>query len=213
MLVDIIKSIKPSIVLVVSSHGGAGTGFIVHSDGYILTCNHVLGDSITGAISIPFDGNPRQLYFKKVASGGFDIALIKVDESNLRSVKLDYDFPIEEGIDIATCGFPFIHLGLNHLSTTKGIISAIIDSSSGDEVLHLYQIDAMVHEGNSGGPCFLCENGKVIGIISSRFDPLQTILKNVGKIEILGQPLRERTNIGFVVPITYARDLLNRIPT
>jgi len=221
MLPEVIEEIKSSVVLIeadLQKEGkiGLGTGFVIHPDGYILTCEHVVRGTSRGVIQIDRDGKGYEVYGFKILKTDKvkDIAILKIEETNLKTVTIEPSMNIRKtGEDIATMGFPFIAEDIDYPSTTKGIISAIIlEPINEKESITTYQLDAMVHEGNSGGPCFLPENGNVIGIINSRFDPLQSAMKKGGvKIEIIGRPLSERTNFSYAVPIDYTVEMLKNI--
>lgn len=221
MLPKIIEKIKQSVVLIeadLQKEGeiGLGTGFVVHPDGYILTCEHVVRGISRGVIQIDKDGKGYEVYNFKILKTNqtIDMAILKIEETILKAVTIEPLMDTRKtGEDIAIIGFPFIAEGKDYQSTTKGIISAIIlEPINEGETIEIYQLDAMVHEGNSGGPCFLSENGGVIGIVNGRFDPLKSAMRRGSvEIEIAGRSLSERTNFSYAIPIDYAAKMLKDV--
>jgi serine protease Do len=142
---------------------GAGSGFIVSSDGYILTNTHVVenADEVTVRLT------DRREYQAKVigADERTDVALIKINASNLPTVKLGDPAKIKPGQWVIAIGSPF---GFEN-SATAGIISATARSLPSDSsYVPFIQTDVAVNPGNSGGPLFNLA-GEVIGINSQIF--------------------------------------------
>ncbi len=161
-----------------------GSGFIISSDGYILTNNHVVDKARDIKVSLS-DG--RVLEAKLVGkSSEIDIALIKVDTKDLPVVVLGDSNLLEVGDWVVAIGNPF---GLSH-TVTAGIVSAkgrVIGMGPYDDLI---QTDAAINPGNSGGPLFNSK-GEVVGI--------NTVIIAAGQ------------NLGFAVPISMVRDLLPSI--
>ncbi len=141
-----------------------GTGFIVNEKGYILTNCHVIESGSDFMVTL-YDGS---IYEAAVigADAETDIAVLKIDAEELQTVELgDSDGNIV-GEEIAVIGNP---LGELTYTMTKGIVSAlnrVIDT--GDGAIRMFQIDAAVNAGNSGGPAFnAC--GQVIGIVTAKY--------------------------------------------
>jgi len=161
-----------------------GSGFIISSDGYILTNNHVvdMAKDIKVALS---DG--RILDAKLVGkSQEIDIALIKVNAADLPAVDLGDSDTLEVGDWVVAIGNPF---GLSH-TVTAGIVSAkgrVIGVGPYDDLI---QTDAAINPGNSGGPLFNTK-GEVVGI--------NTVIIASGQ------------NLGFAVPITMVKEILPSI--
>ena len=143
---------------------GLGSGFIISSDGLIVTNNHVIGGAST--ITIKFaDGTE---YDAKVVGADplTDIALLDIEGSNLPTVAFGSSDAMRVGDEVIAMGNP---LGLGGTVTT-GIISAKdrnINAGPFDEFL---QTDAAINRGNSGGPLFNNE-GQVIGVNTAIFSP------------------------------------------
>jgi S1-C subfamily serine protease len=140
---------------------GLGSGFIITSDGYILTNEHV----IEGAqvINVSIVGRSRPVPARVVgADRELDLAVLKVDAgNNLPTLKLGSSNDIEVGNWVIAIGNPY---GLDH-TVTVGVISAkgrpiTVEDRS---YRNLLQTDASINPGNSGGP-LLNLKGEVIGI-------------------------------------------------
>ena len=134
-----------------------GSGFVISSDGYILTNNHVVDKARDIKVSLS-DG--RVMEAKLIGtSREIDIALIKVEAANLPFVELGDSDTLEVGDWVLAIGNPF---GLNH-TVTAGIVSAkgrVIGVGPYDDLI---QTDAAINPGNSGGPLFNIK-GEVVGI-------------------------------------------------
>lgn len=143
---------------------GVGSGFIISSDGYIVTNNHVVAGAQTIKVKLT-NGNE---YTAKVIGRdpGTDVALIKIDAKNLPYVKFGSSAKMRVGDPVMAVGNPF---GLGG-TVTSGIISAkardIGDGIYGD----FLQTDAAINKGNSGGPLFN-EQGQVIGMNTAIISP------------------------------------------
>jgi S1-C subfamily serine protease len=140
---------------------GTGSGFIISSDGRILTNAHV----IEGADSVKVTLNDGQTYTGKVIGRDTvtDVAVVKIEAKNLPVVTLGKSENLVPGEWAIAIGNPF---GLDN-TVTVGIISAIKRSSSEVGVpnkrVSFIQTDAAINPGNSGGP-LLNADGEVIGI-------------------------------------------------
>lgn len=145
---------------------GGGTGFIVDSNGFIITNNHVVNDEEAEYTVMMNDGS--KLDAKVLAKDSyFDLAIIKVEKNNLPTVKLGNSESLKIGQTVIAIGNS---LGEFRNTVSKGIISGLkrnIDAGDGtgkvealDEVI---QTDAAINPGNSGGP-LLNLKGEVIGV-------------------------------------------------
>ncbi|ASQ48887.1 MAG: PDZ domain-containing protein [Leptotrichia sp.] len=139
--------------------GSLGSGFIISSDGYIMTNNHV----INGADEIYVKMSDGQEYLAKLVgtSPEVDIAILKVMANRtFKPLKFANSDNIKIGHWAIAFGNP---LGLNS-SMTVGVIGASGRSSLGiEQVENFIQTDAAINQGNSGGP-LLNINGDVIGV-------------------------------------------------
>ncbi|HYL00636.1 MAG TPA: DegQ family serine endoprotease [Steroidobacteraceae bacterium] len=141
---------------------GAGSGFIVSPDGYILTNTHVVADAETVTVRLT---DRREFQAKVVgADERTDVAVIKISAVNLPIVKLGDPSRIKPGQWVLAIGSPF---GFEN-TVTSGIISATSRSLPSDNYVPFIQTDVAVNPGNSGGPLFNMA-GEVIGINSQIF--------------------------------------------
>ncbi len=143
----------------------AGSGFIISSDGYILTNNHV----IEGASQIMVALSDRREREAKLigADRSSDLALLKIDATDLPVVEIGNSEALEVGEWVVAIGSPF---GFEH-SVTAGIISAkgrSLPEERGNNYVPYLQTDVPINPGNSGGPLFDLA-GKVVGINSQIF--------------------------------------------
>jgi serine protease Do len=167
---------------------GQGSGFIITSDGYILTNNHV----VEGAekITVKFSDD-KELPAKVIGRDPeTDVAVIKVDANNLPTVQLGDSDKLKVGEWVIAIGNPF---GLSH-TVTAGIVSAKGRSRIGlSEYEDFIQTDAAINFGNSGGP-LLNIDGKVVGINSAIFSRSGSYM-----------------GIGFAIPINMAKYVYEKI--
>ena len=134
---------------------GAGSGVIISSDGYILTCAHVVDGASTITVTIGDKDYTATLVGEDTTS---DIAVIKIDADGLKV-----------GQSVMAVGNPLGELGG---TVTGGMISALnrsvtIQGSSSVNTMSLIQMDASVSPGNSGGGLFNM-NGELIGIVNAK---------------------------------------------
>ena len=136
-----------------------GSGFIISSDGYVLTNHHVVRDADEIIVKLR---DRRELEAKLIGSDPrTDVALLKIDASNLPVVEVGSDKQVKVGEWVLAIGSPF---GLDY-SVTAGIVSAKGRSLPGDNYVPFIQTDVAINPGNSGGPLFDM-GGKVIGMNS-----------------------------------------------
>jgi len=139
---------------------GEGSGFIVSSDGYILTNAHV----VKGASEVTVKTTDRREYNAKVIGidERTDVAVIKIDAKNLPVVRLGDPSKLKPGEWVVAIGSPF---GFEN-SVTAGVVSATARSMPGEaNFAPFIQTDVPVNPGNSGGPLFNLK-GEVVGINS-----------------------------------------------
>ncbi len=138
---------------------GLGSGFIISSDGLILTNAHVVREAKDVTVKL----SDRREYTAKVlgVDTATDIAVLRVDAKDLPVVRLGDPRNLEVGDPVLAIGAPY---GLEQ-TATSGIVSAKGRSLPGDAVVPFIQTDAAVNPGNSGGPLF-DGTGSVVGINS-----------------------------------------------
>lgn len=145
---------------------GGGTGFIVSSEGLILTNKHVVADKEAEYTVLTNEGEkiPARVLSRDPVG---DIAVLKIDKSNLPAVKLGNSDNLKIGQTVIAIGNA---LGEFRNTVSVGIISGLkrsLTATSGlgqsEELAEVIQTDAAINQGNSGGP-LLNLNGEVIGI-------------------------------------------------
>ncbi|HEX3140083.1 MAG TPA: trypsin-like peptidase domain-containing protein, partial [Rhizobacter sp.] len=136
---------------------GQGSGFIISTDGLILTNAHVVREAKEVTVKL----SDRREYAAKVlgADPTTDIAVLKISAKDLPTVRLGNPKQLEVGDPVMAVGAPF---GFEQ-TATQGIVSAKGRSLPGDSVVPFIQTDAAVNPGNSGGPLF-DGTGAVVGI-------------------------------------------------
>ena len=165
---------------------GAGSGFIISEDGYIVTNYHV----IDGATSIKVTLNNGDSYDAKLVGGEElnDVAVLKIDGvSGLKPVVLGDSDDLVVGEQVCTIGNA---LGTLSFSQTSGNVSSTgrsITMSDGTVMNNMIQTNCTINSGNSGGPLF-DSYGRVVGITSAK-------LSNNGSSDASIE------GIGFAIPI------------
>ena len=136
---------------------GLGSGFIISSDGLILTNAHVVREAKEVTVKL----SDRREFSAKVLGSDTttDIAVLRINATGLPIVRLGDARQLEVGDPVLAIGAPY---GLEQ-SATQGIVSAKGRSLPGDAVVPFIQTDAAVNPGNSGGPLF-DGSGAVVGI-------------------------------------------------
>jgi serine protease Do len=138
---------------------GSGSGFIVSSDGYILTNEHVVKDADEVAVKLI---DKRTFIAKVVGTDArTDVAVIKITGNNLPAVKLGDPGKLRVGEAVAAIGSPF---GFEN-SVTAGIVSAKGRTLPAESYVSYIQTDVPINPGNSGGPLFNMK-GEVVGMNS-----------------------------------------------
>lgn len=176
------------------SGASAGSGFVISTDGYILTNYHV----IDGAKSIQVSFSSGEKYEAKLVGGEEenDIAVLKIQATDLTPVLIGDSDKVNVGEQVAVIGNP---LGELTWSQTAGYISARDRSiaMSDGTVMNVLQTDAAINSGNSGGPLFNIY-GEVIGIVNAKYSN-----NGSGSASIEG--------IGFAIPINDVKNMVTDI--
>ena len=141
---------------------GLGSGFIISSDGLVLTNAHV----VKGAKSVTVTLTDHRSYKAKVlgADTKTDIAVLKIDARNLPTVRIGDPSKLEPGDWVLAIGSPY---GFYN-TVTAGVVSAKSRALPDDSMVPFIQTDVAVNPGNSGGPLFNTQ-GDVVGINSQIF--------------------------------------------
>ncbi len=136
-----------------------GSGFVISQDGFVITNHHVVKDADEIVVRLQ---DRRELVAKVVGSDKrSDIALLKIDATNLPVVRLGNSDKMKVGEWVLAIGSPF---GFEH-SVTAGIVSAKGRSLPSDNYVPFIQTDVAINPGNSGGPLFNMD-GEVVGVNS-----------------------------------------------
>jgi Do/DeqQ family serine protease len=160
-----------------------GSGFVIDSSGLIVTNNHVIADATTIMVGLA-DGRVfgARLVGRDI---GTDVALLKIDASDLPFVPLGNSDRIKVGDIVVAIGNPF---GLEG-TATMGIVSALMRSDIGYEIFEDFiQIDASINPGNSGG-ALVNLKGELVAI--------NTAVAGGGR----------NIGIGFAIPVNLARSV------
>ena len=164
-----------------------GSGFIVSSDGLILSNAHVVENATTVTVKL---SDHREFKAKVLGSDKTsDIAVLKIDAKSLPTVRIGNSEQLSVGDYVLAIGQPF---GLEE-TATAGIVSATSRALPGDGYVPFIQTDAAVNPGNSGGPLF-DSSGAVVGINSQ-------IYSNSGGYQ----------GVSFAIPINLAKQVQEQI--
>ena len=154
-----------------SSQASCGSGFFITDDGYVLTNYHVISTAHQYGYSVSvltYDGTTYQATIVGVDEDN-DIALLKIDATGVTPVTFGDSDSMSVGDTVYAVGNP---LGELEFTMTSGMISALdrtITTSDGtDNGINMFQIDAAVNAGNSGGPVYNT-SGQVIGIVTAKY--------------------------------------------
>ncbi len=196
---DLVRTVyaaaSPSVVSV-RTGSGSGTGFLVDTDGTIVTNAHVVGDNSQVEVRFTDDGDFHTARVLGV-DASTDLAALKVDASaanGVRPLKLADSDKVQVGDSALAIGYP---LGLDR-TATAGIVSGLerdIQAPNGFSIDKVIQTDAPINPGNSGGP-LLNANGEVIGVNSQ----IATAGGGNGSV-----------GIGFAVPANTVRQVLPQL--
>lgn len=185
-----------------SSGAVTGSGFIISSDGYILTNYHVIEDAAGEGYDVKVYFNDGTEYLASII--GYekdnDVAVLKIDAQGLNAATIGDSDAIQVGQSAYAVGNP---LGELQYTMTTGSVSALdreisfTDSETGaSNTINMFQIDAAVNSGNSGGPVYN-NRGEVIGIVTAKYGAYTTGVEG----------------LGFAIPINDAVSIANDIIT
>jgi putative serine protease PepD len=197
----------PSLVeLQVTSQTGAGegSGFVISSDGLIITNNHVVADAADGGnIVVVFQNGTTAKATIVGRDPTSDVAVVRAQgQSGLPPVQFGRSDDLRVGSGVVAFGSPYELSG----TVTSGIVSSLHrptraggDDGSQQTVMDAIQTDAAINPGNSGGPLVNMQ-GQVIGINSAIYTPRGASQEQAGSI-----------GIGFAIPIDQARRTADEI--
>ena len=179
-----------------SSSAVSGSGFIVSDDGYILTNYHVVEYAYQGKTTVDVilhDGTRYDAAIVGVEADN-DVAVLKIEASGLNSAKFGDSDSLRVGDVVYAVGNP---LGELEFSMTTGNVSALdrlISTEANSDAINMFQIDAAVNSGNSGGPVYNAK-GEVIGIVTAKYSDTGV------------------EGLGFAIPINDAAKIANDLIT
>ena len=200
----IAQRVLPSVVSISTRSidgAGTGSGFVIDSNGFILTNNHVISDAAQSGGSIQVSLSDGTFYSAKVIGrdASYDLAVLKINASGLKALQFGDSDAVAVGDSVIAIGSP---LGLSGTVTT-GIISAknravtAGESSSESSFINALQTDAAINPGNSGGP-LVDATGAVIGVNSA--------IASLGTTAQIGS-----IGLGFAIPINQARKTADQL--
>jgi serine protease Do len=180
----------------------SGTGFFISTDGYILTNYHVIEDAYQSSSKITVlthDGTSYTATVTGVDSSN-DLAVLKIDATNTNAVTMGDSASMSVGDTVYAVGNP---MGELQFTMTSGMVSALdraVTTSEYTSAINMFQIDAAINEGNSGGPVYNA-NGQVIGIVTAKYSSSST--SSSTSVE----------GLGFAIPINDAKTIANDLMT
>ncbi len=193
--VGITTEVNTNVYGYVVQGAAAGSGFVISSDGYIVTNYHVIKDATS--IKVAFvDG---QTYDAKLVGGEAenDVAVLKIEATGLHALTLGDSDSLVVGEPVYTIGNP---LGELTWSLTDGLVSAkdrSVTTSEG-QTMNMLQTNTAINSGNSGGPLFNAY-GEVVGITSAKLSSNGD--SSEASIE----------GLGFAIPINDVRSMITDI--
>jgi len=176
----------------------AGTGFILNSNGYLITNYHVVKGKENIKVKTSIGDVEAKLLLKDDSN---DIAILKLEsvpQSIQSSIYFGDTSKVREGDKVSTIGYPFSNILGQQPRYSEGIINSLYGVQDDPRLL---QISVPIQPGNSGAPLFN-EKGEVIGIVVASLDA-----KNV--FEITGAFPQ---NINFAIKSAYIKNLLSMLP-
>ena len=179
-----------------SSAAVSGSGFIISEDGYILTNYHVIEDAYQSRQQVKVMTHDGTEYNAEVV--GFerdnDIAVLKIDAEGLNPAVFGDSDSLLVGDTVYAVGNP---LGELEFSMTTGHVSAkdrTITTENNADAISMFQVDAAVNSGNSGGPIYN-DQGQVVGVVTAKYASTGV------------------EGIGFAIPINDAVSIANDLIT
>lgn len=173
----------------------SGSGFILTTDGYIVTNYHVVEDAQTVKVTL-YNGDE---YDAQYVGGDedYDIAVIKIEASGLQAVTLGDSEKLNVGDRVLAIGNP---LGDLTFSMSGGMVSSVNRTINVDGTpFNMIQTDTSINPGNSGGP-LLNSYGEVVGIVSAKYSSYGSSGESV-------------EGLGFAIPINDVISMIQDIMT
>jgi len=194
------NKVKPSVVVIeaqiVTTLFGrritqqvAASGWIINSDGLIVTNNHVVADATSIRVTLA-DGRT----FPSIAvqtDAATDLAVVKIDAHNLPAVKIGDSDRLQVGQPVAAIGNA-LGLGINMTGGWVSRLNTSITFSDGTTLSGLIGTDAPINPGNSGGPLINID-GEVVGITNAKL--VETGVEGIGYAISINNALRTINNL------------------
>lgn len=201
-IADIASKVTPAVVFIAVEgdlEAASGSGFIIDSNGYIITNSHVIASAASGgSIEVTLttgESHKATLIGRNI---DYDLAVLKINVSNLPTLQIGNSDGIVVGDSVIAIGAP---LGLQG-TVTSGIVSSLRRPVSvGDaeqSFIDAIQTDAAINPGNSGGP-LVNALGQVVGVNSA----IATTGFSSGEAGSIG--------VGFAIPINQAKRIVEEI--
>jgi len=201
-----------------------GTGFVVANGNLVVSNLHVLPDTVEeieggGQLAVQVRTGPTsfQMRSAKVLAKDYqhDLTLLEIDGPPAPALALGDSTAVREGQSLAFMGFPIGSVlgysAVTHRATVSAITPARLPKPSSQQLsasairsareanFDIFQLDATAYPGNSGGPLFDPESGKVVGV-------LNMVMLKGSRESALSQP----SGISYAIPGRFVLDLLNR---
>ena len=172
----------------------SGSGFLISEDGYILTNYHVVEKAVEGALNVTITTYDGSVFIGRIvgAAQEEDLAVIKIDRNGFAPAVFGSSDDLQVGDSVYTVGNPY---GMLEFTMTMGHVSALnrtIATEESETARPMFQIDAAVYSGNSGGPVYN-KYGEVVGIVTAKY--------NSAGME----------GIGFAMPISQVLPVINEL--
>ena len=171
---DVVAKVKPSVVAIDTettsydmfrrsfTQEGAGSGWIISEDGYIVTNSHVVegAESVTVTLDDGRTFEADDVY----ADALTDLAVVKIGATGLPVAQIGDSSALRVGDPVVAIGNS-LGMGISATAGIASVVGARLEASPGQEILDLIQTDAAINPGNSGGP-LINSAGEVVGINS-----------------------------------------------
>jgi S1-C subfamily serine protease len=164
------------------TESGSASGFVVSTDGYLVTCAHVVKGATGIEVQVGEDSYPAKVVGYQPLH---DLALLRVQASGLPALALGDSTSVQLAQEVHVVGYPLSDVLGTSVKVTRGSIAGFVDRADDK----LMQVDAGINPGNSGGP-LLDKRGAVVGVASAKLS---------------GEAI---SNVGFAVPMDYVKRLL-----
>jgi len=204
-------SVVRIVAIVDPQHVGGGTGFIINSDGIVVTNDHVVRDA-KAVVVVTGSGNRIEKHAAKSvwSSAESDLAILEAADLNRPGLELA-DYKPQKGCDVTVLGFPGMvdkiaqGTALAESSLTEGVVGRMMNAPwpLKSVVIPIIQHSATIHEGNSGGP-LLDACGGVLGVNTIKFNNNIELLSGSVKVNVT-------EGIYFASHVSVLKDALDKL--